>query len=472
MDQPTARIRRHNSLPGRMNMSVSLPLPRMSHHMKFNPYVGWFRHSPDTSRRFPPALNFSPLPSSLKMIVPFQNAPYLPNSFCCAKAAAILKQMQDDFLTLMEVTRTMKVTSFHVQELADFLAGRLRGGSPHSEMVPGKESSYMHRCPQHSNALHPRFLTRLVSWILTPLLLEDEKHEKIDIPSASGHSSLRSLDNDSLTTDCDHLPDQEQDDYTHHRSMQYNEYNRQTPENMTLTFSRSNSIGGEHSSMAAQKAVSSQAEAYYAHQAAMDSIPGEVIPSRLDYVITQMDIIRMQRNASRHLDVKSICQLPTVTYLKSNGNNIKNACSNSQQEDSWMIVPHAKSTILEEQGHTSTKLNQNGNEDDYNANIDVCIICLDHFVMGDRLRVLPCNHAFHIGCIDRWLSGSASFDECNTSGCPTCKKRPILEHGGMLQSGEDEEPQELRADGFIPPWAFCQLGSALLARDSKQTLDT
>merc|ERR1711862_472038 len=35
---------------------------------------------------------------------------------------------------------------------------------------------------------------------------------------------------------------------------------------------------------------------------------------RLNYIITQVDISRMARNASRHLDVKSILSLPTIVY--------------------------------------------------------------------------------------------------------------------------------------------------------------
>lgn len=32
-----------------------------------------------------------------------------------------------------------------------------------------------------------------------------------------------------------------------------------------------------------------------------------------------------------------------------------------------------------------------------------CPICTDDFVKGQDLRVLPCNHQFHMECIDPWL---------------------------------------------------------------------
>lgn len=32
-----------------------------------------------------------------------------------------------------------------------------------------------------------------------------------------------------------------------------------------------------------------------------------------------------------------------------------------------------------------------------------CAICLEMFVKGDRVRVLPCNHLFHLTEVDEWL---------------------------------------------------------------------
>ncbi|GIX62751.1 zinc finger, C3HC4 type domain-containing protein [Babesia caballi] len=43
-----------------------------------------------------------------------------------------------------------------------------------------------------------------------------------------------------------------------------------------------------------------------------------------------------------------------------------------------------------------------------------CGICLDHFKLDARLRNLPCKHAFHVGCIDEWLSFSRRCPMCNS----------------------------------------------------------
>ena len=45
-----------------------------------------------------------------------------------------------------------------------------------------------------------------------------------------------------------------------------------------------------------------------------------------------------------------------------------------------------------------------------------CVICLDGFEKGQELRQLPCSHAYHRDCIDKWLT-----KKNNT--CPLCLHR-------------------------------------------------
>lgn len=47
---------------------------------------------------------------------------------------------------------------------------------------------------------------------------------------------------------------------------------------------------------------------------------------------------------------------------------------------------------------------------------EACAICVDDFKDADRMRVLPCNHHFHMECIDEWLINHSDL-------CPLCKKQ-------------------------------------------------
>eukprot|EP00928_Gymnodinium_smaydae_P093275 TRINITY_DN77360_c0_g1_i1.p1 TRINITY_DN77360_c0_g1~~TRINITY_DN77360_c0_g1_i1.p1 ORF type:complete len:353 (+),score=61.12 TRINITY_DN77360_c0_g1_i1:65-1123(+) len=45
---------------------------------------------------------------------------------------------------------------------------------------------------------------------------------------------------------------------------------------------------------------------------------------------------------------------------------------------------------------------------------DACAVCLADFDVGDRIRTLPCQHAFHKDCIDAWLRSRIV--------CPVCRQ--------------------------------------------------
>ena len=53
------------------------------------------------------------------------------------------------------------------------------------------------------------------------------------------------------------------------------------------------------------------------------------------------------------------------------------------------------------------------------AHYETCCICLDDYVIGDKLRILPCQHAYHMKCIDPWLLK-------NKRVCPQCRKKVSL----------------------------------------------
>jgi hypothetical protein len=52
----------------------------------------------------------------------------------------------------------------------------------------------------------------------------------------------------------------------------------------------------------------------------------------------------------------------------------------------------------------------------------VCAVCQSEWEEGDEVRVLPCGHQFHTGCVDRWLGQhKACCPLCKADVCPSAE---------------------------------------------------
>jgi E3 ubiquitin-protein ligase RNF13/E3 ubiquitin-protein ligase RNF167 len=65
---------------------------------------------------------------------------------------------------------------------------------------------------------------------------------------------------------------------------------------------------------------------------------------------------------------------------------------------------------------TSTQTDEDEDPVWFNTQVE-CAICLDEFVKGDRVRVLPCKHIFHLDEVDEWLIQLKKLVSQTTKGC-------------------------------------------------------
>ncbi|XP_010244797.1 PREDICTED: uncharacterized protein LOC104588534 [Nelumbo nucifera] len=60
------------------------------------------------------------------------------------------------------------------------------------------------------------------------------------------------------------------------------------------------------------------------------------------------------------------------------------------------------------------KSHKKANTAETGADVEQCYICLAEYEEGDKIRVLPCHHEYHMPCIDKWLKEIHGV-------CPLCR---------------------------------------------------
>ncbi|KAL7864005.1 hypothetical protein AOLI_G00154250 [Acnodon oligacanthus] len=102
--------------------------------------------------------------------------------------------------------------------------------------------------------------------------------------------------------------------------------------------------------------------------------------------------------------------------------------ANARDRNQRRLGDAAKKAISQLQVRTIRKGDQETESD-----FDNCAVCIESYKPNDVVRILPCRHLFHKGCVDPWLVDHRT--------CPMCKMN-ILKALGLTSSAEclDELP--------------------------------
>jgi RING-like zinc finger len=132
------------------------------------------------------------------------------------------------------------------------------------------------------------------------------------------------------------------------------------------------------------------------------------IPSSLTFLTLVIHRIRAAHAAQRERAPEDVVKsLPWRVWTGSGWEKHEGVPLDKQDQSVGPVAP--SDSIDVELGQTratnpTTSAQTDEDEDPawFNTQVE-CAICLDGFVKGDRVRVLPCKHIFHLDEVDEWL---------------------------------------------------------------------
>ncbi|KAJ2356194.1 hypothetical protein GGF43_002227 [Coemansia sp. RSA 2618] len=114
------------------------------------------------------------------------------------------------------------------------------------------------------------------------------------------------------------------------------------------------------------------------------------------------------RPGSPHKSIRSQGSSACGNCEKRHGNEMHNVSLDDEMHNA-MSAEDTRSTL-----GPCTCTDDKDAESLLKGSIATCIVCIDDFAVGSKMRILPCGHNFHIECIDPWLTSKSSL-------CPLCK---------------------------------------------------
>jgi len=124
-----------------------------------------------------------------------------------------------------------------------------------------------------------------------------------------------------------------------------------------------------------------------------------LLPSSLTFITLLVHRIRASRAAQRDRAPEDfVNNLPSRVWTGK-------AFEKLDSQELGSVIPsnaEAPTEEIEEDPSTSQAGKPHSENPWFEQQVE-CAICLSEFMKGDRVRVLPCQHIFHLGEVDEWL---------------------------------------------------------------------
>jgi hypothetical protein len=95
--------------------------------------------------------------------------------------------------------------------------------------------------------------------------------------------------------------------------------------------------------------------------------------------------------------------------------------------------------------------------------METCAVCLEDFEEGEKLRQLPCKHAYHTKCIDPWLLK-------NRKVCPVCKRKVGPSNHSDSSDSESERPPSTTTSMMSQPTPNAAVVSSTTGTSSRDSV--
>jgi hypothetical protein len=130
-----------------------------------------------------------------------------------------------------------------------------------------------------------------------------------------------------------------------------------------------------------------------------------LLPSSLTFITLLVHRVRASRAAQRDRAPEDfVNNLPSRVWTGK-------AFEKSDDQELVPVASSCEEAAIDEDPSTSQAGKPSSEHPWFEQQVE-CAICLSEFVKGDRVRVLPCQHIFHLDEIDEWLIQRKKLVRC------------------------------------------------------------